>query len=54
MAKHVIGQKNKGETTKTPWILQPLTIPCQWVEEVSMDFTIILPKSEGNIAIMVV
>jgi hypothetical protein len=47
-------QQNKGETIKTSSLLQPLSIPSQCWEEVSMDFIIGLPKSEGNIAIMVV
>jgi hypothetical protein len=37
-----------------PNSLQPLTIPSQCWEEVSMDFTTGLPKSEENIVIMVV
>jgi hypothetical protein len=45
---------NKGETIKTPGLLQPLVIPSQRWEEVSMDFVIGLPKSEGKIAIMVI
>jgi hypothetical protein len=39
---------------KMPGLLQPLTIPSQCWEEVSMDFIAGLPKSEGNIGIMVV
>jgi hypothetical protein len=35
-------------------LLQPLAIPSQCQEEVSMDFITCLPKSEGNIVIMVV
>jgi hypothetical protein len=42
------------QTIKTPGILQPLAIPSQWWEEVSMDFIIGLPKSEGNSVIMVI
>jgi hypothetical protein len=50
----VVYQQNKGETIKTPGLLQPLAIPSQHWEEVSMDFIIGLPKSEGNNVIMVV
>jgi hypothetical protein len=39
---------------KTLGLLQPLSIPSQCWEEVSMDFIIGLPKSEGKIVIMVV
>ena len=46
--------KNKVETVKAPSLLQPLEIPCQCWEEVSMDFIIGLPKSKGKIVIMVV
>jgi hypothetical protein len=46
--------KIKGETIKTPSLLQPLAIPSQCWEEVSMDFITGLPKFEGNIVIMVV
>jgi hypothetical protein len=37
-----------------PGLLQPLAIPSQCWEEVSMDFITGLPKSEGNTVIMVV
>jgi hypothetical protein len=47
-------QQNKGETIKTPGLLQPLAIPSQHWEEVSMDFITGLPKSEGKTVIMVV
>ena len=47
-------QQNKFETIKTPGLLQPLSIPSQCWEEVSMDFIRGLPKSEGNIVIMVI
>jgi hypothetical protein len=42
------------ETVKTPSLLQPLNIPSQPWEEVSMDFITGLPKSEGKNVIMVV
>jgi hypothetical protein len=48
-------QYNKGDTIKTPGLLQSLTIPSQCWEEVSMDFITGLPKYEGkNVAIVVV
>jgi hypothetical protein len=42
------------ETIKTPFVLQPLVIPSQRWEEVSIDFIIGLPKYEGNSVIMVI
>jgi hypothetical protein len=42
------------ETIKTPGLLQPLSIPSQHWEEVSMDFIIGLLKSEGKSVIMVI
>jgi hypothetical protein len=50
----VVFQQNKGETIKTLGLLQPLAIPSQHWEEVSMDFITGLPKFEGNNVIMVV
>jgi hypothetical protein len=50
----VVFQQNKGETIKMSGLLQPLAIPSQHWEEVSMDFITGLPKSEGKIVIMVV
>jgi len=50
----LVCQKNKVETIKTPGLLQPLSIPSQCWEEVSMDFITGLPKSEGKSVIMVV
>ena len=47
-------QQNKVETIKTPGLLQPLAIPSQHWEEVSMDFITRLPKSEGKNVIMVI
>jgi hypothetical protein len=54
VAKCVVCQQNKGETIKTLGLLQPLAIPSQHWEEVSMDFITGLPKSEGKSVIMVV
>jgi hypothetical protein len=42
------------ETIKTPGLLQPLAIPSQHWEEVSMDFITGLPKFEGKSVIMVI
>jgi hypothetical protein len=50
----VVFQHNKGETIKTLGLLQPLAIPSQYWEEVSMDFIIGLPRSKGNTFIVVV
>jgi hypothetical protein len=50
----LVCQQNKVETIKTPGLLQPLTIPSQCWEEVSMDFITRLSKSEGKSVIMVI
>ena len=50
----LVFQQNKVETIKTPGLLQPLSIPSQLWEEVSMDFITGLPKSERKRIIMVV
>ena len=47
-------KENKGEKIKTPGLLQPLSIPSQCWEEVSMDFITRLPKSKGHNVIKVV
>ena len=54
MAECLVCQQNKVETIKTLGLLQPLSIPSQCWEEISMDFIIGLPKSKGNTIIMVV
>jgi hypothetical protein len=54
MAECLVCQKIKVETIKTPGLLQPLAIPSQHWEEVSMDFITGLPKSKGKSAIMVI
>ena len=54
VAECLVCQRNKVETIKTPGLLQPLSIPSQRWEEVSMDFITGLPKSEGKSVIMVV
>ena len=53
VAECLVCQQNKIETIKTPGILQPLSIPSQRWEEVSMDFITGLPKSDGKSVIMV-
>jgi transposase InsO family protein len=50
----VVFQQNKVETIKTPGLLQPLSIPSQRWEEVSVDFITGLPKSEGKSVIIVI
>ena len=52
--KCLVFQQNKVETIKSLSLLQPLAIPSQCWEEVSMDFITGLPKSEGKSIIMVV
>jgi hypothetical protein len=54
VAECLVCQQNKVETIKTLGLLQPLAIPSQRWEEVSMDFIIGLPKSEGKSFIMVI
>jgi hypothetical protein len=45
VSERLVYQQNKGETLKILGLLQPLAIPSQCWEEVSMDFIIGLPKS---------
>ena len=54
VAEYLGFQQNKAEKIKTLGLLQTLSIPSQFWEEVSMDFITDLPKSEGKSAIMVV
>jgi len=54
VAECLVCQQNKVETIKILGLLQPLSIPSQCWEEVSMDFITGLPKSEGKSVIMVV
>ena len=54
MAECLVCQQNKFETIKTPGLLQPLSIPSQRWEDISMDFIIGLPKSKRKSVIMVV
>jgi hypothetical protein len=54
VAECLVCQQNKVEIIKTQGLLQPLSIPSQRWEEVSMDFITRLPKSEGKSVIMVI
>jgi hypothetical protein len=54
VAECLVCQQNKVETIKTPGLLQPLSIPSQRWDKVSMDFITWLPKSEGKSVIMVI
>ena len=54
VAEYLVCRKNKVETIKTLGLLQPLSIPSQRWEEISMDFITGLPKSKGRSVIMVV
>jgi hypothetical protein len=54
VAECLVLQKNKVETIKTPGLLQPLAIPSQCWEAISMDFIIGLPRSEGKSVIVVI
>jgi len=49
----VVCQQNKGETIKTPILLQPLAISRQHSKEVSMDLIIGLCKYEGKRVIVI-
>jgi hypothetical protein len=52
VAECLVFQQNKVEIDKTPGLLQPLAIPSQRWEEVSIYFITGLPKSEGKSVIM--
>lgn len=54
MVECLVYQQNKVDTIKTLGLLQPLAIPSQCWEEVSMYFITGLPNSEGKSVIMVV
>jgi alpha-amylase/alpha-mannosidase (GH57 family) len=54
VAEYLVYKQNKVETAKTQSLLQPLAIPSQHWEEVSMDFITGLLKSEGKSVIMVI
>lgn len=54
MIKCVVCQQNKGEKINTLGLIQPLNLPCQHWEKVSLDFTIGLPKFERKNIIIVV
>ena len=44
LVEYLVFQKNKVDTIKTPGLLQPLSIPSQRWEEVSMDFIKVYPS----------
>ena len=46
-------QRNKGETTPLPGLLEPLPIPTRIWIDISMDFIEGLPKSGGKTMILV-
>jgi len=50
----LVCKQNKVEIIKTLGLLQPLSIPSQCLEEVSMDFNTGLPKPKVKSGIMVV
>ena len=54
VAEFLVFQQYKVDTIKTSGLLQPLSIPSQCWEDISMDFITCLPKSEGRSVIMVV
>ena len=54
VAKCFVFQQNKVETIKTLGLLQPLAIPSQCWEDISMDFIMGPPKFEGKSVMMVV
>lgn len=50
----LICQQNKGETVATPGLLQPIPKPERVWTEISMDFIVGLPNSQGKTSILVV
>jgi hypothetical protein len=54
VVEFLVFQQNNVEKNNTPGLLQPLSIPIQCWEEVSMDFITGLPNSEGKSVIMVI
>ena len=54
VAKFDVCQWKRGETIKSPGTLQPLPIPPDIWQDISMDFIVGLPKSGNKSVIMVV
>lgn len=54
VASYDVCQRNKGENTQPAGLLQPLPIPDQAWQHISMDFVEGLPKFEGKEVILVV
>ena len=54
VAECLVFQQNRVETIKTSGLLQPLSIRSQRWEDISTDFIIGLPNSNGKSVIMVV
>ena len=50
VAECLVCKQNNVEKIKTLGLLQPLSIPSQRLEEVSMDFIISLPSSKGRVS----
>ena len=47
-------QRNKGETTPLPGLLEPLPIPTRIWTDISMDFIEGIPKYGGKTMILVI
>lgn len=54
VSTYVTCQKVKSETLAPAGLLQPLPIPCQVWDDITMDFIKGLPLSQGNDTILVI